>query len=256
MRLSGWLIPLALVMTAPIVGTRPARAEAVSESAQQLGTVKGFSNGTLTIAPYNERSDLKEFKVDPSTPIQQGTGRITTAGLQSGTEVRIDYTLTPGQPAKATVVQVLGPEQVAAQKAQAKSAAPRMAQGTAPQQVLRPMPAAPAPTAALEPGRKEALMKDASGSQPGRIISAESGKLVLDPYQRAAGDATLQLTPDAVVFQANNKADTTALRPGTDVRVYYKSEGAAKPKVIAVELLDKNEAQKLEKAERDVPRGK
>jgi hypothetical protein len=266
MRLTGWIVPLGLALTAPVVALAQAGTQAIVESASQPGEVKSFSNGVLTIAPYNAQSNVKEFKVESTTPILQGKGHITTLGLAAGTNVRIDYTVQPGQQAKATTVQVLPPDQVAAVKAAAQAAPPRMAQANippptvnVPAPVLRPTPMTPAPVATntLDPPQKDALIKTASGSQPGKVISSDGQTLVIDPYQQAAGNATLHLTPGTVIFQANSKVDTNALRPGTDVRVFYKKESGQKgPNVVAVELLNADDAQKLERSERNVPRGK
>jgi hypothetical protein len=103
--------------------------------------------------------------------------------------------------------------------------------------------------------QKKDILASASGSQPGKITKVEGGKLFLDPYQKAAGEAELRFDQNAPVYQGEGKVGSASLAPGTDVRVYYKAEPNQKrPKVVAVEILNPDQAKQLEKAERNVPR--
>jgi hypothetical protein len=255
---------------APLVASAASQADQVAQqksqafaqaSGTQAGTIDNRDGGTLNITPYNTSSDVKAFELPAGTPVFQGNGKITDAGLLKGVPVRIHYknAAAAGQKPQVAAVEVLGTQEANAAKQQAQSAPPlMMAQ-------VGPTPSSPtgniwAPTKKMDQSgqqQKADILASASGSQPGKITKVDSGKLYLDPYQKAAGEAELQFDPNAPVFQGNGRVASNALMPGSDVRVYYRNEpNNQRPKVIAVEILDKDQAKQLEKSERDVPRGK
>jgi len=245
----------------------------------QAGQVKSVSGGTLTLTPYNGASNMTQFYLPSNTPVYQGTGAITTAGLMPGVDVRVHYkNATGGQNPQIAAIEVLNKEEANAARAQANAAPPQMtaqnqppiapapAPTPAPAPVPPPVQAQPqpqaqwpsgnAPTAQVSPQQKQSIISRASGSQPGKIDKVAAGYLMLKPYQRAAGEATLRFDPNTPVYQGNGAVSWQALQSGTDVRVYYKESGKhEKPKVVAVEILNARQARQTERSERDIPRG-
>jgi hypothetical protein len=227
-------------------------AEKQTVFAQAPNTVAGTiatapKDGTVTFTPYGQQAPVT-MKVDPSTPVFQGDGKISTQGLQPGVNARLHYRPAADLP-QVAAVEVLSPQEVATVRQQPQPIV--MASPTA-----QPgQPGQPGATAMSEKDR-DALNRSASGSQAGKVKEVGGGTLVLDPYQVAAGDSHLRLDPLAPVFQGATKTTTSVLRPGADVRVFYKEEGSQPPKVVGVELLDPTQARQLEQSERDVPKDK
>jgi hypothetical protein len=235
---------------------QPTAAEKQTVFAQAPNTVAGTittapKDGTVTFTPYGQQAPVT-MKVDPSIPVFQGDGKISTQGLQPGVNARLHYRPAADLP-QVAAVEVLSPQEAATVRQQPQPIV--MATPTAqPSPTGQPaQPAQPGATAMSEKDR-DALNRSASGSQAGKVKEVGGGTLVLDPYQVAAGDSHLRLDPLAPVFQGAAKTTTSVLRPGADVRVFYKEEGSQPPKVVGVELLDPTQAQQLEQSERNVPK--
>lgn len=99
------------------------------------------------------------------------------------------------------------------------------------------------------------IVSQADGSQPGRVEEMSDGMLRLDPYQEAAGVAQLRIDENTPVFQGGGKVTTRALQPGVDVRVFFdRSEAGERPRVIAVEVLEGQNARDIEQSIQNAPR--
>jgi hypothetical protein len=85
----------------------------------------------------------------------------------------------------------------------------------------------------------------AMNRQPGRVVSVANGVLDLDPYEEAAGNARITLPPGVIVARPAQAADTSALRPGTEVMVTYRSAPDGHPIAVRVDILSPDEAAKL-----------
>lgn len=92
---------------------------------------------------------------------------------------------------------------------------------------------------------REAIIGQADAWQPGIIRSIEEETLVLEPYQRTAGEARIQLEENVPVFEERERVSTEALTPGTDVRVFYRHDASGLPEVVAVEILSEDEAREV-----------
>lgn len=231
----------AAALAAPAT-PRPTDAEKQQLFAQAPYTIAGTltaaaTGGQLQLLPYGA-SLSSTLRLDPSTPVYQGRGRVTVRALVQGLEVRLHY--QPG--ATADQAQVKAVELLAPQEAELARRQPqRLAQLGS--------PAASAPPS----GWRDAALRQASGSQVGRVKKLTGREFVLAPYRRAAGDSTLRMDPNAPVFQANQPLSTGVLQPGTDVRVFYETHAEGPPSVVAIELLDARQAARLERSERDLP---
>lgn len=89
---------------------------------------------------------------------------------------------------------------------------------------------------------KAAILSQADGQQAGTLRWMDRGQLVMDPYEVAAGDAHLRLRWDTPVFAGSLRVSLDSLRPGADIRVAYDRRGHGRPEVVAVELLNPDEA--------------
>lgn len=92
---------------------------------------------------------------------------------------------------------------------------------------------------------REAIIGQADAWQPGIVRDVQDEMLILEPYQRAAGEARVQLDPETPVFQEEGRVSTRALQPGTDVRVFYRHDATGVPQVVAVEILSPEEASEV-----------
>lgn len=244
-RLIAWAIAWALGPgTAPAWAADP-NALAGEKSAVlaqattvQAGTVERLKGSTLTLTPYAGGSS--PFKIAANLPVYEGTGKVGTGALKAKQDVRIfARSAGAGQPAEAIAIEVLTPEQASAAK-------------TNPNQQLAVVPK----QAGLTPDekQKQAMLSRADGFQNGKLAEVTADRLTLDPYQVAAGDARLQFAKEAPVYRGASQIAHEALRPGTDVRVFFDTQKGQPAKVVAIEVLEPAEAQELSAAERDVPR--
>lgn len=92
---------------------------------------------------------------------------------------------------------------------------------------------------------REAIIGQADAWQPGIVRDMSDETLILEPYQRAAGEARIQIDPETPVFQEEGRVSTRALQPGTDVRVFYRHDATGAPQVVAVEILSPEEANEV-----------
>jgi hypothetical protein len=276
------ILPLAARAAAPPVAQEKAQVIAQSNGFVS-GQIKQVSGGTLNLTPYNGSTTLTQLYLPANTPVYQGNGKITAAGLVPGVDARVHYKDgSSGQPPQVVAVEVLNKQDAQAARQQAVSAPPQMvaqapqptavspqgaAQSMTPQQVtppptgqLAPGQLAPQPTAQATPQtqqQKTDLLARASGSQPGKLDKVSANYIMLKPYQHAAGEATIRFDPSVPVYEGQGQVSWQALHPGTDIRVYYQAQGThEQPKALAVEILNSTDAQQLQKSERDIPRGK
>lgn len=202
--------------------------------AAMAGVVRESEGERLLVAPYAEDRGEMTFQLDPSVPVYQGGSTITTRALRSGVDARVHYDQgTLGQPPRVVAVEVLTPEEARAERERPQSPAPA-AQGAAPE-------------------NREQVIAQAEGAQPGVVQEVEGNTLILDPYQRAAGEARLEMSRDVPVYQADSVISTRALMPGVDVRVFYRTGGEGQREVVAVEILDPEEAATVRRSVEDLP---
>jgi hypothetical protein len=90
---------------------------------------------------------------------------------------------------------------------------------------------------------KNAIIASADGSQPGVVQNYANGTLTLATQGKKANHAgkvrTLTIGENVPVFQGNTRVSTDELRPGVDVRVYYRNPeaGSNQRQVIGVDIL-------------------
>jgi hypothetical protein len=198
-------------------------------------------NGQITVKPSSQAA-ATTLRIGANAPVFQKGGAIRQSSLFPGTPVRVHYRAEGGTPEVLGLDVLTNSEFEQAKKEQQELAALTGA-------------AAPAPGTTAEAGKafREKAEKKASGNQAGTIVQAQGGTLVLDPYQKAAGEATLSLESNTPVFKGDTQIAVTELKPGADVRVFFKEQGGKAPKVVAVEVLEAQEAKKIREAEADVP---
>lgn len=98
------------------------------------------------------------------------------------------------------------------------------------------------------------LILQADGSQPGRLRDLRADVIVVEPYQVEADPSVLGFSNEVPVFRGDEQVSLRSLQPGADVRVFYRMpEGAEQSEVVAVQLLDPQEARAIERAVRNAP---
>jgi hypothetical protein len=97
------------------------------------------------------------------------------------------------------------------------------------------------------------VARAATEAQAGKLVSIQGDKIVLDPYQEAAGNAELTLANDVKVFRGDQTVNRSELQPGQDVNIYFDRQGG-KPRAIGITILSPDQANKLQAALRNQPR--
>lgn len=227
--------------TQPQAGTQApqlTREQAIAQADGSIaGQVQQLEGGRLTLDPYATLPTNPTVQLGEDVPVFQGSGTVSTRALMPGTDVEVFYQ-GEGEQRRAVAVQVLDP-----QAAQERRTAGEQEQARNDDRAQRDTMVAPE------------YLERADGSQPGVVKEVAEGFLILDPYQTTAGDARLQLSPTAPVFQGEGRVGTDALRSGVDVRVFYRAgSGDRKPEVVAVEILDPATAREIRTEIEDAPR--
>ncbi len=254
------MILRAVLAALVLAGTADAATSAATRAAEKqrlfheapytlAGTVAAKpANGQLLVTPYGAKATAA-LQLGPAAPVYQGQATITDAGLLPGVNVRLHYRPRAGLAPQALAVEVLTPAQAQLERQRPQQLV--AAAGTPPG-----APVALGQTKPVTPQAKKATEAEASGSQAGRVIRVASGYVYLNPYQQAAGNARLTIASSTPVYSGNQQLATTALQPGQDVRVFYREHGRQPPSVIAIELLDKPTARRLELQEKNLPNPK
>lgn len=243
--IGGLLLGLSPGLTPRAVARDVAEQEAVAETdatASQPGRIEILDRGLLEIAPYNPRSNLTHFWLDAGTPVFYGSKPLTTASLQSGTDVRVDFRRRSDGTAQTTAVFILTPLEAAGAQLEARNAEPQLA--VVPDGINVP------PVSPLTPAdqrRKESLLRQANGSESGTVTANRTGRLEIRPLHNAGGPATFEVQAGVPVYNGGTELSTKALEPGRDVRVFYDERGGSTPRrAVVVEVLTKEELQRYE----------
>jgi hypothetical protein len=194
---------------------------------QLLRNADGAAVGQVTLAANNQLVIVSpgnaplRLRMDANLPVFEGENALSRGPgkLRPGTDVKVYYRRDAGQADPRTVAVVVLDPQTA--------------------QALLPRQAPDSMTAVSR--------------QPGRVVSVSNGILELDPYEEAAGHARVTLGPGAVVARGAQVADTSALRPGTEVMVTYRSAPDGHAVALRVDILSPDEAAKLRRDYARVP---
>jgi hypothetical protein len=225
---------------APEATPQQRREQAIAQADGSLsGQVQQVAPGSLTLTPYAPTPTSPVIALGEDVPVFQGAGTVSPRALLPGTDVAV-YFKGSGADRRAVAVEVLDAQAAKDAREAAEQQSARLDRRAERETVVAPE-----------------YLQRADGSQPGKVREVAGGFLVLDPYQRAAGDARLQLSPSVPVFQGEGRLGTQALRPGTDVRVFYKQGTREQPsQVVAVEILDPQNAQEIRREIEEAPKGR
>jgi hypothetical protein len=218
---------------APIYNTAPPQAAPKASAwfprldGQLLRNADGAAVGQVTLVTGNQLviasvgSAPLVLRMDANLPVFEGESDLSRGPgkLRPGTDVKAYYRRDAGQVDPRTVAVVI--------------LDPQTAQAISPRQ-------APDSTTVV-------------GRQPGRVVSFSNGILEIDPYEEAAGNARVTLGPGAIVARGTHAANTSALRPGAEVMVTYRSAPDGHPIAVRVDLLSSDEAAKLRRDYARVP---
>ena len=100
---------------------------------------------------------------------------------------------------------------------------------------------------------EQQVARTASEAQAGKIVEVRGDSIVLDPYQEAAGNATIVVPSNVQVFRGGQTVGRDQLQPGQDVNVYLQRQGD-QPHALGITILTPDQATKLQAAVRNQPR--
>jgi hypothetical protein len=250
-------------------GADTEQAVARAASGAQAGVVREITKNFIVIDPYESWAGDANMQIADVTQVFRGDERIgehASEAVKKGQDVNVYFKQEGGKP-RAIGIRILS-NQEASQLRQAisrrtredadrsaredaeRSASSRSGDSWKDRQTGSDDSWKDRQTGGSTTGSASAgtLPFGAAPSQSGRIASVSGDELVLDPYARSAGDARLSMSSDVQVMRGGERLGREALREGADVRVFYEERSGDAPKVVGVELLSDDEADRLRDA--------
>lgn len=106
-----------------------------------------------------------------------------------------------------------------------------------------------------ETADRDSVISRADAWQPGVVREMERDYLVFEPFQPMVPEQRVRLEEGTPVYMSQERVETQALQPGTDVRVFFRHDPAGEPEVVAVEILTPEEAREVRALFEQTPPG-
>lgn len=92
---------------------------------------------------------------------------------------------------------------------------------------------------------RESYRWQADDWQPGQVRSVHEDLIELEPYLAGVGNKPLFLDGKTAVFRGNQRVTRAEIRPGTDVRAYYRQDASGMLRLVSLEILEPVEVDRM-----------